>query len=241
MALPHADEIRALRAQAERGTTARARLVEVETALTGLALGAGPDTVVHLLTSLAQDWPDPDGDADPSQALHRARGILQQAAADGAVASRALHEKLESQWELLSDPQWKSVRAELEALAGQRTGLSASLAPIQQALRGLQPLPPVVRDQLAAARLDLARDDAIATVRAQQRLASLVTAITPMLDRASLGPEIQDVPGEPSAAIERVEQISKKIQAAIEQLQAEWSRISTELEQIEARIVTHTG
>ena len=168
------------------------------------------------------------------------RGRLR-AAADGAVASRALHEKLESQWERLSEPQWKDQRAELEALAGQRTGLSASLAPIQQALRGLQPLPPVVRDQLAAARDDLARDDAIAKVRAQQRLASLVSAIGPMLDRASLQPALQDMPDDPGAAIERIEQISQKILAAIQQLQAEWTRLSTELEQIEARILAHTG
>ena len=237
--LPHAAEIRILRAQAERGLRARATVPDLEGALTSLALGGDSAGADRVQDRLAEEWPDLEIDGELYARLTKARSLLHSAIAEGERAGRQMNDLLHAQGHALRSPEYEAIRLELNELSEQRTALSSSLAPVATMYASLDPLVPTLREQLQ----NLADEATDTPNRAVARLIGLVGSLEPVLARAPIDIELPEV-GPHRAVEEQLDALrtfTDRLEAATNDLHERQETLQAELAAIDNRIRARTG
>lgn len=243
MELPHATEIRTLRAQLERAALARQHLSEVEATLTALSMGT-TETAAELVGRLRRDWPDLGLGGDHHAALSAARLALGRTVALGERAGRELHPLVEAQWHELEHDAWAPVRAEIADLLGRRASASASYSPIEGMIATLGPLIGVIEERLRSIVSDLGSSDAVASARGRTLLQSLLEALEPPLAQIGLANAIPrpDVDGSDAhATVLRLAQFRDELEQALTRLHKERIELRRELDAVEASLRARTG
>lgn len=237
MELPHAAEIRRLRALVERAHRARGDLSDLEPALTVLSLGSGNERAESLLAHLRQSWPEFDLEGECHQGLSKARLQLQTAVIEGEQQQTRLHRLQHHQWDELQKEEWADVLQELNALAAERASIAASLQPLHQIVSSLQPVLDVLGVQLAEARADL---DAGHEDRALRRLHSCHAALVAALAQHQLQVAV-DKPEGGAQLADAVDEAMERVQDILTHMLEERDALRVKVSAIEARSQARTG